>query len=115
MAKEKKRSKRSGLRLFFMTAWVSFCILILAAGFLIADYNTRRIGFSDGSMRVEAYAQKDELVLNMFGREHSARIPDSFEKWAGRVFNILPPSVRAAFWIFEGESEAATEITERVR
>ena len=73
MAKEKKRAKRSGLRLFFMTAWVSFCILILAAGFLIADYNTRRIGVcAEGRARFEyvragAFGPDTRFVRKMGG------------------------------------------------
>lgn len=111
MAQAKRKSvKYPRLRLFFLTCALSFFLLTMVAGFIIADYNTRSMGFGDASLCVDVYGQDNEITLNMLGRQRVLEIPETPGKWVGRIWNILPPGVRAMFWIFEGECEATYQI-----
>ena len=109
----RKKDRKRNFRIFFRTAFICCFLFILGAGFIIADYNTRRVGFGNGSMRLEVAANQDGVYINMFGRESTFIVPKEAGKWIGRVWNVLPPSVRAAFWLFEGECDAAAEIIRR--
>ncbi|MDD2361476.1 MAG: hypothetical protein PHH84_00740 [Oscillospiraceae bacterium] len=115
MAKETRKGQRcKRVRLIFLTWIMSVYLLIMLAGFIIADYNSRRVGFGDGSLRLDISAQDGELIINAFGREKYFEIPDEVEKWTGRAWHILPPGVKAIFWMYEYECEASAQITKQI-
>jgi hypothetical protein len=109
---DKNKPRHPRLRVFFVTAFFTFMIFMMGMGFLIADYNSRKMAFGDGSLRIDIYAEKNSVTVNILGREQRLEIPEQAGRWAGRVWNLLPPAVRAAVWIFQGECDAVSEILE---
>lgn len=108
-----KRNKKRNFRVFFKTASVLCLLLVIAAGFIIADYNTRCVGMGNGSMRMEISLKRDSVYLNILGRERTFEVPDEISKWTGRIWNVMSPSVRAACWLFDGGCDAAARIMKR--
>lgn len=98
------------LRIFCSTAMLTFCLLILVFGFIVADYNTRRVGFGDSSIRIDVTEQDGRIMMNLLGREKVFQVSDTIQKWAGRVWNLLPPSARTAVWVFESERDGAAQL-----
>lgn len=109
---DKNKSKRPHMRVFFLTAFITFLLFIMGAGFLIADYNSRKMAFGNGSLRIDVYTEKDLIYVNMLGREQKYVIHEQVSKWTGRIWNLLPPGVRAVFWVFESECDAVPEVLE---
>jgi hypothetical protein len=103
----KRKPKYPRLRAFCLSMFATFCVLFLCAGFLIADYNSRNTGFGDASMRIDAYAENGSLHVDFLGSKKAVEIPKEIRKWSGRVWNLLPPGLRAVFWILEGVQSAA--------
>ncbi|MDD2417802.1 MAG: hypothetical protein PHR24_03525 [Oscillospiraceae bacterium] len=115
MAKDTKKGRNNKrVRLIFLTWIMSFFLLVMLAGFIIADYNSRRVGFGDESLRFDISAQQGQFTINMFGRESTFEISDEVSKWTGRVWHILPPGIRAAFWTFEYETQATQQLARQV-
>ena len=110
----KRKSKYPRLRVFLNNCMATFSIFFLCAGFLIADYNSRNTGFGTASMRIDAFAQNGILTVNFLGKEKEIQIPDQVSKWAGRIWNLLPPHFRAVFWILEGEYDAVPRVLEYI-
>ncbi len=96
-----KKTRHSRLRILFVSAFTTFCILFMCAGFMIADYNSRKMGFGYGSLRIDVYAAEEQVKANILGRKQTLDITESTEKWAGRIWNLLPPGVRAVFWFLK--------------
>lgn len=112
--KREGKPKYSRLRIFCLTSITTFCILFLCAGFVIADYNSRNTGFGDASLRIDVYARNESLNVNFLGREQTIDIPEKVNKWAGRLWNLLPPGFRTAFWILESEYDAVPIILDNI-
>lgn len=98
------------LRAFCSTAILTFCMLLLVFGFVVADYNTRRVGFGDSSIRIDVTEQDGRIMMNLLGREKVFQVSDTIQKWAGRIWNLFPPSTRTIVWIFESERDGAAEL-----
>lgn len=94
-------------RVFCSTAVLTFCVLLLGLGFIVVDYNTRRVGFGDSSLRIDVSTDEGKIMLNLLGREKAVQVSGEVQKWAGRIWNLLPPGIRTTFWIFEAERETA--------
>ncbi len=110
MHNRKPKQRNTNFRVFWRAALTCFFLLILITGFIIADYNTRQVGFGSGSMRIEIFTKEDSVYVNMLGREQAYEMSEQLSKWTGRLWNVLPPVIRAMFWMFEGECVAATEV-----
>ena len=48
----KKKKSHIRLRAFCSAFMLTCCLLLLGTGFLIADYNTRRMSFGDDELRI---------------------------------------------------------------
>lgn len=94
------------LRVFCSTLVLTLCVLFLGLGFIVVDYNTRRVGLGSSSMRIDVTTQEGRIMINLLGREKAVQVSENAQKWAGRAWNLLPPSIRTTFWIFEAEREA---------
>ena len=103
----KKKEKYRRLRAFCAAFTLTFCLLLLGLGFLVADYNTRQMGFGNGSLRLDISTQEGRLMLNLFGRERAVAVSDEVQDWAGRLWAPTPPAWRAEVWLFQSEREAA--------
>ncbi len=114
--KDQKNQKKSGkyrrLRAFCAAFTLTLCLMALGAGFLIADYNTRRIGFGSGSLRLDVSTQEDRILLSLFGREKAVVLSEEVQEWAGRAWALAPAGWKAEVWLFQGEREAAPALLE---
>lgn len=97
----------SRLRIFCSTLVLTLCVLLLGLGFIVVDYNTRRVGFGSSSIRIDVTAGEDGIMINLLGREKAIQLSENTQKWAGRAWNLLPPGIRTTLWIFEAEREAS--------
>ncbi len=104
---KKKQEKYRRLRAFCAAFTLTFCLLLMGVGFLIADYNTRQVGFGSGSLRLDISTREGQVLLNLFGREQAVTISDEVQKWAGRLWALTPPAWRAEVWLLQSEREAA--------
>lgn len=104
---QKKKEKFRRLRVFCAAFTLTFCVLMLGVGFLVADYNTRQVGFGNGSLRLDVSTQEGRIMLNLFGREKAVTLSDEIQEWAGRVWALTPPAWRAEVWLFQSERAAA--------
>ena len=108
---KKKQEKYRRLRAFCAAFTLTFCLLLMGVGFLIADYNTRQVGFGSGSLRLDISTREGQVLLNLFGREQAVTISDEVQKWAGRLW--LLQSERAAApalldWAGVGQEDGST-------
>lgn len=116
--KDQTDSRRHGeksyprLRIFCSTALLTLCIVLLGIGFIVVDYNTRRVGFGESSLRIDVSTQDGRIMMDLLGREKSVQISENVQKWAGRIWNLVPPNIRATSWIFETEREASPYVLE---
>lgn len=110
----RKNGSARRLRAFCSAFMLTFCLLLLGAGFLIADYNTRQTETGAGSLRIDVSTQEGRVMLNLFGREKAVTVSDTVRDWAGRAWALAPAGWRAEAWLFEAEREAAPVLLEAV-
>ena len=109
-----KLPTRRAWRAFWSAFMLTLCLLLLGSGFLVADYNTRRMGQGQASLRLDIAVQEQALELDLFGREQTIAWSDTVRDWAGRVWTLLPASLKWEMWLWEGEREAAPALLEAV-
>lgn len=104
----KKGSKYPRLRAFCSAAALTSCLLLLGTGFLVADYNTRRIGTGDSCLRIDGTIQDGMITVNILGHMLKIELSEPVQAWAGRAWTLLSPGVRAVVWLYEAECEAVS-------
>ena len=112
---EQKRKKKRFRRLkAFGTAFtLTLCLLTMGIGFLVADYNTRRMAFGEEELRTEIRRLDDgTLSLTAFGEKTILELPEDAQAWSGRLWTMLPARWRAALWVTEAERALAPELLE---
>mgnify|MGYP006910869981 CR=1 FL=1 len=110
----KKKEKYRRLRAFCAAFTLTLSLLMLGAGFLVADYNTRRIGFGSGSLRLDVSTQEGRILLSLFGREKAVTLSREVQEWVGKVWTLAPAGWKAEVWLLQGEREAAPALLEWV-
>ena len=111
--KAKKKTRFRRLKAFGTAFSLTLCLLGLGAGFLIADYNTRRVAFGDSSVRVGYKMSEDgRLLVTAMGREMLMEVPEEVREWSGRLWTLVPARYRAAVWLTEAERAAAPALLE---
>ena len=99
------------MRAFFSSAMLTACAVMLIAGFLTADYNTRRVGLgSSASMRLDITQHEGQIDIDILGRKQTITLPEQVTIWAGRLYNLLPPEWRVLRWLYESERDAVTQL-----
>lgn len=88
-----KRKPYRRARAFFSAFMLTLCLLLLASGFWVVEYNTRRTAF--GETRLTALRPKED-----------AAPPAWLQTLAGRIGMLVPARLRAAVWIGEAERAA---------
>ena len=79
---QRKTEKYRRLRAFCAAFTLTFSLLLLGAGFLVADYNTRQMGFGNGSLRLDVTTQEGKILLSLFGRERVVPLSKEVQEWA---------------------------------
>lgn len=110
----KKKEKYRRLRAFCAAFTLTLSLLMMGAGFLIADYNTRQIGFGSGSLRLDVSTQEGRILLSLFGREKAVALSREVQEWVGKVWTLAPAGWKAEVWLLQGEREAAPALLEWV-
>ena len=103
MAKSKQPRFRR-LKAFGTAFCLTLCLLGMGAGFLVADYNTRKVTFGAAEARRAIPAPEP-------GR---TALTEEEEAWAGRVWTRLPARWRAAAWLTEAERDFAPSFLDMV-
>lgn len=112
MAERKKTHRR--LRAFCAAFSLTFCLLVLGGGLMVADYNTRRVAFGDSSLRIDYRVADGQLMIDNMGRKEAVPIPQEALDWMGRVWNLLPARWRAAAYLTGAERAAAPAVIEKL-
>ena len=99
----KKKKSHIRLRAFCSAFMLTCCLLLLGTGFLIADYNTRRMSFGDDELRIGG------VFLDMLPEETD----DAMQLWSGRLWTAIPARWRAFLWMTEAERAAAEPLIEQ--
>ena len=100
MSKHRKHTRFRRLKAFGSAFCLTLCLLGLGTGFLVADYNTRKVTFG------AAEAQKAIPAPD----PGQTPLTEEQEAWAGRLWTILPARWRAAAWLTESERDFAPEL-----
>lgn len=100
----KHKRNRRRWRVFGGTFMTTFCLLLLGAGFLVVDYNTRLVT-TGGEDTPLPYRMKDGLIRveNPENRE-LLTLPPSYAAWVERAWSVLPARWRAAAWVIQAEN-----------
>ena len=101
----KNKGKNSRLRAFFTTGLATGFLLLLAAGILLVDYNTRLVGFGESSLRLDITEENGQVQLDLFGRKTEFTLSETVQDWADSAWTLLPPGLKTLFWLYEGEYE----------
>lgn len=99
----KKKKSHIRLRAFCSAFMLTCCLLLLGTGFLVADYNTRRMSFGDNDLRIGG------VFLDMLPEETD----DAMQLWSGRLWTAIPARWRAFLWMTEAERAAADPLIEQ--
>ena len=111
--KTPKRNRFRRLKAFGTAFSLTLCLLTMGLGFLLADYNTRRVAFGEDSLRTEFRRRDDGKVsVTAFGEETVLELPEEAQMWVGRLWTMLPARWRAAAWVTEAERALAPELLE---
>ena len=100
-AHTKSAARYSFWRTGSAVAAFTFCFCLLGAGFILVDYNTRRMGMGDASLRLDIVSEDSRIMINLLGRERAIEISDTVSRWAGRAYALLPPAWRCIQWLYE--------------
>lgn len=114
MAKEEKRRSGRGrsLRAFGGAFMLTLCLLLLGSGFLVADYNTKKMTFGETYTRSEYRIKNGILVLDSSDGEWLA-LPEEYRHWTGIAWNLLPARWRASAFLAQSEQELVPEFLEK--
>ena len=102
-----KKASRRRWRAFGSAFMLTLCLLILGAGCLVAEYNTRRTAFGDARIQMDDRIQDGKVTIRTPSAETDYALPGWAEDWAGRAWTLLPARVRAAAWFTESEQAAS--------
>ena len=110
--KQKKKRRWQGIRAFFAAFSLTLCLLGMGIGFLVADYNTRRVTFGEGSLRISIQKLDDgRLSVGTWGQEPAVyEISDDMRAWSGRIWSMLPARWRVSTWLSETERYYAPKL-----
>lgn len=113
----KELSRRSRpWRLFFTAAWITFCLLLLLVGFLVAGYNSQKMSTGSASLRTALYyretAAGGELVMESLGEERALAITPALADAAEQAWTMLPPALRVWTLAAAGEREETARLAE---
>lgn len=110
---QKKKNRFRRWKAFGTAFTLTLCLLTLGLGFLIADYNTRKVAFGEDSVRTEfRRLDNGKLSVTALGEETVLELPEEAQKWSGRLWTMLPARWRATAWITEAERALAPELLE---
>ena len=104
MAQDKKEQRFRRLKAFGTAFSLTLCLLALGTGFLVADYNTRRMTFG-------AAAARGSIPVPDPGQTPLTKEQEAI---AGRLWTVLPARWRTAAWITEAERAWAPDLIEFV-
>ena len=111
--RKKKNNRFRRLKAFGTAFTLTLCLLTLGMGFLIADYNTRKVAFGEDNLRTEfRRLDNGKVSVTAFGEETVLELPEEMQKWSGRLWTMLPARWRATAWITEAERAVAPELLE---
>ena len=102
-----KKASRRRWRAFGSAFMLTLCLLILGAGCLVAEYNTRRTAFGDARIQMDYRIQDGKVTIRTPSAETDYALPGWAEDWAGRAWTLLPARVRAAAGFTESEQAAS--------
>lgn len=108
--KKKRKQKYPRFRAFCSAAALTACLLFLGMGFLIADYNTRLLGFGESSLRTDATVKDGEIRIDILGREKDIELSKPMQEWAGRAWALLSPGAHTVVWLYQTECEAVPKL-----
>lgn len=94
---KKNQPRFRRLKAFGTAFCLTLCLLGMGVGFLVADYNTRKVTFGAAEARQTLPAPEP-------GR---TPLTEEQEAWAGRLWTIIPARWRAAAWLTEMERDLA--------
>lgn len=86
-----KKAYRRRWRAFGSAFMLTLCLLILGAGCLVAEYNTRRTAFGDARIQMDYRIQDGKVTIRTPSAETDYALPGWAEDWAGRAWTLLPP------------------------
>ena len=79
-----KKASRRRWRAFGSAFMLTLCLLILGAGCLVAEYNTRRTAFGDARIQMDYRIQDGKVTIRTPSAETDYALPGWAEDWAGR-------------------------------
>lgn len=108
----KKKRRWRGVRAFFTAFSLTLCLLGMGIGFLVADYNTRRVTFGEGSLHINIQRLDDgRLSVAAWGKEPEVyEISDDVRAWSGRIWAMIPARWRVSTWLTETERYYAPQL-----
>ena len=113
MERKRKKNRFRRLKAFGTAFTLTLCLLTMGIGFLIADYNTRRMAFGEDDLRTEVRRLDDgKLSVTSYGKETVLELPEEAQEWSGRLWTMLPARWRASLWLTEAERALAPELLE---
>ena len=84
-----KKASRRRWRAFGSAFMLTLCLLILGAGCLVAEYNTRRTAFGDARIQMDYRIQDGKVTIRTPSTETDYALPGWAEDWAGRAWTGL--------------------------
>ena len=113
MELKRKQNRFRQLKAFGTSFTLTLCLLTMGIGFLVADYNTRRMAFGEDDLRTEVRRLEDgKLSVTSYGKETVLELPEEAREWSGRLWTMLPARWRASLWLTEAERALAPELLE---
>lgn len=87
---QRKEKKHHRVRTFFLSFFITLMLMVMCVGFVVADYNTRKMTFGESRLIPEEFYQTEKQIEELSAEQ---------EWWSGFAESLIPVRYRTLIMI----------------